>query len=70
MFQFAQHPVVAAHPFSQSLVVWRYPTKCVTLFLKKQTESNHFDVTVCKYYAVHFLLDNTTAMNLYSMHDK
>ena len=34
-FQFAdQDPVVAAYPFSQSLVVWRNPTKCFTLFLK------------------------------------
>ena len=35
-FQFAdQHPVVDPKPFSQSLVVWRNPTKCFTLFLEK-----------------------------------
>ena len=34
-FQFAdQHPVVSPAAFQQSLVVWRYPTNCFTLFLK------------------------------------
>ena len=30
-----EHPVVEREGFSQSLVVWRNPTKCFTLFLKK-----------------------------------
>ena len=35
-FQFAdQDPVVDSKAFSQSLVVWRKPTKCFTLFLEK-----------------------------------
>ena len=34
-FHFAdQHPAVSPQAFLQSLVVWRYPTKCYTLFLK------------------------------------
>ena len=33
-FQFGnQHPVVSPEAFHQSLVVWRWPTKCFTLFL-------------------------------------
>ena len=38
-FQFAdQHPVVSPGAFQQSLVVWRWPTKCFTLLLRDDGE--------------------------------